>query len=346
MSDERRSRDAASQPVLDRLAFERASVLHRRELKVHCYRMMGSLDDADDLVQDTLLRAWKARGSFDGRGSLRGWLYAIATNCCLNALRARTTTRRVLQQIDRGPTTGPATSGPSDQTAWLEPYPDAELPDVVDGEPGPEALYESREAIQLAFVAAIQSLPPKQRAALLLSDVLGWSALEIADLLDGTLAATNSLLQRARATLTTHYPIGRPTQRLKPGPVETLLLAQYMQAWQSQDLDGFTALLREDATYNMPPWGDWYQGRAAIRGFLDTVWMRYSGYHAVKITANAQPAIALYARSGDDPIWKAHSLHIITPAEGRIASLTVYVTPLGPGLFPKFALPVELGQGA
>ena len=180
------------QPILDRLAFERLTTAHRRALKLHCYRMMGSLHEADDLVQDTFLKAWRGRSQFDGRGSLRGWLYTIATNSCLNAIKARSTAHRILEQPERPPTEGRAAAGPAAELAWLEPYPDAELPDLVDGEPGPEARYETREAVQLAFVAAIQLLPPRQRAALLLCDVLGWSALETAQLLGGSTASINS----------------------------------------------------------------------------------------------------------------------------------------------------------
>jgi RNA polymerase sigma-70 factor, ECF subfamily len=327
------------QPILDRVAFERFTAAHRRELKLHCYRMMGSLHEADDLVQDTFLRAWRARSEFDGRGSVRGWLYTIATNSCLNALKARSRAHRILQQPGRPPSDGPATGGPTAEMTWLEPYPDAELPAIVDNTPGPEARYEAREAVQLAFVAAIQDLPPRQRVALLLSDVLGWSAVETAQFLGGSTASINSALQRARATLAARYPQGRPMRRLQPDHAEVLLVERYMQAWQAGRLDGFIELLREDATYHMPPWREWYQGREAIRGFFETVWANYAGYRTVAIGANAQPAVAVYSRSHHDPAWRAHSLHVIEPAEGGIASLTVYVGPLGPKLFPAFGLP-------
>jgi RNA polymerase sigma-70 factor (ECF subfamily) len=303
--------------------------------------MMGSLHEADDLVQDTFLRAWRGRSEFDGRGSVRGWLYTIATNSCLNALKARSRARRILQQPGP-PSHGPATGGPTAEMTWLEPYPDAELPAIVDNTPGPEARYEAREAVQLAFVAAIQDLPPRQRAALLLSDVLGWSAVETAQLLGGSTASINSALQRARATLAARYPEGRPMRRLQPDHAEVLLLKRYMQAWQAASLDGFIALLREDATYHMPPWGEWYQGREAIREFFETVWAKYAGYRTVAIGANAQPAVGVYARGHQDGAWQAHSLHVIEPADGAIAALTVYVGPLGPKLFPAFGLPPVL----
>jgi RNA polymerase sigma-70 factor (ECF subfamily) len=330
----------AGQPILDRLAFERLSAAHRRELKVHCYRMMGSLHEADDLVQETFLQAWRAKADFDGRGSPRRWLYTIATNRCLNALKARSRTNRVLQPAG-APALGPATGGPVGEVAWLEPYPDSELPAVADEAPGPEARYEAREAVRLAFVAAIQVLPPKQRAVVLLVDVLGWSALETARLLGGSTASMNSALQRARATLAARYPQGRPALRARPAPDEDRLLARYMQAWQEANLDGFVALLREDATYHMPPWGEWYLGRAAIAGFMASVWRNFAAYRPVALSANGQPAVGLYARREADGPWRPHSLHVLEWDEDGLAALTVYVPPLGPQLFAAFGLPPE-----
>jgi RNA polymerase sigma-70 factor (ECF subfamily) len=341
MTDAPGASGPSGHPILDRLAFEHLTIAHRRELKLHCYRMMGSLHEADDLVQDTFLRAWRGRSQFDGRGSLRGWLYTIATNSCLNAIKARSSAHRFLEQPGRPSSDGPASGGPAAGFSWLEPYPDAELPGLVDGEPGPDARYETREAVQLAFVAAIQLLPPRQRAALLLCDVLGWSAAETAQLLGGSTASINSALQRARATLAARYPEGRPLQRSWPNSEESLLLERYMQAWQAANLDGLVALLREDATYHMPPWRDWYRGRPAIHDFFKTVWGNFAGYHAVASRANGQPAVAVYARRHQDPVWRAHSLHVIEPADGAIASLTVYVGPLGPALFAAFGLPPE-----
>ncbi|BCM16872.1 RNA polymerase subunit sigma-70 [Mesorhizobium sp. J8] len=327
------------QPVLDRLAFERLSVAHRRALKLHCYRMMGSLNEADDLVQETFLKAWRARSQFDGRGSARGWLYAIATKSCLNAIKARSAGRRILQQPGRPPSDGGATGGPTAELAWLEPYPDAELPDIADDRPGPEARYEAREAVRLAFVAAIQLLPPRQRAALLLCDVLGWSAIETAQLLGGTIASINSALQRARATLRDRQ--GSPPQRSWPGPEEGVLLERYMRAWQADNLDGLVGLLREDAVYHMPPWREWYHGHQAIGAFLGTVWGNFAGYRPVAIGANAQPAVGVYALGRQDCVWRPHSLHVIEPDDGKIASLTIYVPPLGPALFAAFGLRPE-----
>ena len=332
--------DPTGGPILDRPAFERLTMAHRRALKLHCYRMMGSLHEADDLVQETFLKAWRGRAQFDGRGSPRGWLYSIATNACLNAIKARSSAYRILEEPARPPSKGRAAAGPAAaELSWLEPYPDAELPDLVDGEPGPDARYETNEAVRLAFVAAIQLLPPRQRASLLLCDVLGWSALETAQLLGGSTASVNSALQRARATLGERYPQGRPQQRSQPNPQEGVLLERYISAWQANNLDGLIALLREDATYHMPPWRDWYRGRPAIHGFFKTVWGNFAGYRAVATRANGQPAVAIYARRHQEPEWRAQSLHVIEPAYGAIASLTVYVAPLGPGLFAAFGLP-------
>ncbi|MDX8532941.1 RNA polymerase subunit sigma-70 [Mesorhizobium sp. VK25A] len=329
------------QPVLDRLAFERLSAAHRRALKLHCYRMMGSLNEADDLVQETFLKAWRARSQFDGRGSARGWLYAIATKSCLNAIKARSSARRILEQPRRPPSEGEATGGPATELAWLEPYPDAELPDIADDRPGPEARYEAREAVRLAFVAAIQFLPPRQRAALLLCDVLGWSAIETAQLLGGSTASINSVLQRARATMGNRYLQGRATQWLQPSADEGVLLERYMQAWQADNLDGLVELLRDDAIYHMPPWREWYRGRPAIGAFLGSVWSNFAGYRAAAVGANTQPAVGVYALGRHDSKWRPHSLHVIEPAGGNIASLTIYVPPLGPSLFAAFGLPPE-----
>lgn len=327
------------QPALDRLAFERLTVAHRRALKLHCYRMMGSLNEADDLVQETFLKAWRARSQFDGRGSARGWLYSIATHSCLNAIKSRSSARRILDQPGRPPSEGGATGGPTMELAWLEPYPDAELPDIADDKPGPEARYEAHEAVRLAFVAAIQLLPPRQRAALLLCDVLGWSAIETAQLLGGSTASINSALQRARATLGGRQV--RPPQRSRPSADEGVLLERYMQAWQADNLDGLIELLKEDAIYHMPPWREWYHGRPAIGAFLGSVWGNFAGYRAVAIGANAQPAVGVYALGRQDSIWRPHSLHVIEPTGDRIAVLTIYVPPLGPSLFAAFGLPPE-----
>jgi len=238
----------------DRDAFQQLVEPYRRELQFHCYRMLGSLYDAEDLVQETLLRAWRGRDRFEGRASLRSWLYRIATNACLTALAHRSNARRVLPEALSPPADQMPEGEPATEMPWLDPYPDAALDGLADAAPGPDARYELREAVQLAFVAAIQQLPSRQRAVLLLRDVLGWSAGETASLLDTSVAAANSALQRARATLEQRFPSGQPTTQPAPDDRQRALLERYVRAWEDADLDGFVALLRDDAVLSMPPW--------------------------------------------------------------------------------------------
>src|SRR6516162_6360056 len=200
--------------------------------------MLGSLHEAEDLVQETYLRAWRNFDSFEG-GSFRAWLYRIATNACLNALASRKSARRWLPDQRAPAATQMPDGSPVSDVPWLEPYPDSELEGIADEAPNPEARYTTHEAVQLAFVAAIQHLPPRQRAALLLCDVLGWAATEAATLLGGSTASINSALQRARATLAKPYPDGRPTLASSPNPAQQKLLGRYLQAWEGHDLDGF-----------------------------------------------------------------------------------------------------------
>src|ERR1700756_745089 len=231
------ARDTADPPRRDeRLehtsrAFERLAQPLRRENKVHCYRMLGSLHEAEDLVQETYLRAWRSFGSFEG-GSFRAWLYKIATNACLNALEARKHALRVLPD-QRAPAATEMPNGiPATDVAWLEPYPDSNLEGIADDAPNPEARYALREAVQLAFVAVIQQLPPRQRAVVLLCDVLGWSAVEAATLLGRSTASINSALQRARDTLAKRHPHGRQTVATASSPAQQQLVGRYLLAWE------------------------------------------------------------------------------------------------------------------
>jgi len=325
-------------------AFERLAEPFRREIKLHCYRMLGSLHEADDLVQETYLRAWRSFDSFEG-GSFRAWLYRIATNACLNALASRKHVRRLLpDQEARATITLEMPEGaPPTDVEWLEPYPDSNLDGIADDAPNPEARYKSREAVQLAFVAAIQELPPRQRAAILLCDVLGWAAAEATTLLGGSTASINSALQRARATLAKPYPDDRPPVVLPPNPAQQELLGRYLQAWEGHDLDGFVALLKEDATYTMPPWRQWFAGREAIRSFFATAWKGWTGFRMVPTAANGQPAFALYAhRIGADATRAAHSVHVLALEHDMISRLTLFVQYADPHLFRAFGLPLIL----
>ena len=322
--------------------FERLAEPFRRELKLHCYRMLGSVHEAEDVVQEAYLRAWSRFDSFEGRGSFRAWLYKIATNACLDALARRRNVQRWLPD-QRAPATAEMPDGvPASDVAWLEPYPDSHLERVADEAPDPEARYASLETVELAFVATIQQLPPRPRAVLLLCDVLGWTAAEAATLLGGSTASVNSALQRARETLAKRYPNGRPPVASHPTPAQQKLLDRYLQAWEELDLDSFVALLKEDATYTMPPLPQWYAGRQAIRTFFEWAWKAYDGYRLVPTAANRQPAFAAYSRSRANAPWAAHSIHVLSLEHDRIAALTLFVKPEGQRLFQSFGLPLIL----
>ncbi|MBR0694025.1 sigma-70 family RNA polymerase sigma factor [Bradyrhizobium lablabi] len=311
----------------------------RRELKLHCYRMLGSVHEAEDAVQETFLRAWRAVDRFEGRGSFRAWLYQIATNVCLNTLAARKNAPRLLPN-EWLPAAGAAMPDgtPVTDVSWLEPYPDSFL-ESIDESANPEGRYLSREAVQLAFVAAIQGLPPRQRAALLLCDVLDWSANEAATLLGGTTASINSILQRARETLSRRYPDGRPAASHSPNPNEQELLDRYLGAWERLDVDGLVALLKEDATYTMPPLAQWYAGRTAIGNFFKWAWRSYDSFRLIRTAANNQPAFAAYSRASTDAPWTAHSLQVLTVENDTVSALTLFAKPLAQSLFPFFDLP-------
>jgi len=329
-------------------AFGELAEPFRREIKLHCYRMLGSLHEADDLVQETYLRAWRSFATFkagtsDERGSFRAWLYRIATNACLNALEGRKHQQRYLPD-QLGPASQPKMEGgPVLDVPWLEPYPDTNLEGFADAAPNPEARYTARESVQLAFVAAIQQLPPRQRAALMLCDVLGWQSAEAASLLDGSTASINSALQRARETLSNRYSEPRPPLESQPTPAQQKLLGRYLQAWEGHDVDGFVAVLKEDATAVMPPWLQWFMGREVIGTFFAAAWKTCGGLHLVATSANGQPAFAIYEFSGADKRWNAHSIHVLTLEDDAISALTLF---LDPHLFSYFGLPQFLPDDA
>ena len=315
---------------------------HRRELQVHCYRMLGSFEDAEDLVQETFLRAWRGRASFSfqGAASFRAWVYRIATNACLDALRKRP--RRVLPQ-QLAPAGDPAAPPPPPaDLPWLQPYPDRLLEPIASAEDEPGAVVVVRETIELAFMAAIQHLSPRQRAVLILRDVLGWSAKETASLLEASVASVNSALQRARATLRDRLPERRTEWARASGPSgeERELLRRYVDAHERADADALAALLRDDALLTMPPLPTWYAGREAIviasrQGFDPG----FGHIRTVVAAANTQPAAAHYLRRPGESEHRPLALDVLRIEGGRVAEISTFVFP---ELFPAFGLPPAL----
>jgi RNA polymerase sigma-70 factor (ECF subfamily) len=317
---------------------------HRRELRVHCYRMLGSFEDAEDLVQETFLRAWRARESFQERSSMRAWLYRIATNACLDALDRRP--RRVLPHHLAPPSDPSLALPPRPDLPWLQPYPDRLLEPAAPGDAQPDAEVVARETIELAFLAAIQHLPPRQRAVLILRDVLGWPAKEAAGLLDTSVAATNSALQRARTTLRQHLPERRLdwTRSVDPTEEELAVLRRYMDAFERADAPGVAALLREDFRGTMPPFPMWFLGREATRRAIAASFdPRSAGYQGrfrmLPTRANRQLAVASYVRRPDDRAYRPFAIGVMRIEDGLIAELDAFHAP---GLFPAFALPAAL----
>ena len=311
---------------------------HRGELRVHCYRMLGSLEDSEDLVQETFLRAWRKRASFgsDGRSAFRPWLYRIATNACLDVLRSRP--RRVVPPQVASPGDPAAPPSPPVDLPWLQPYPDRLLEPAAPTEDEPDAAAVARETIELAFIAAIQHLPPRQRAVLILRDVLGWSAKDAAALIDASVNSVNSALQRARATLRQQLGERRTewARSAEPSAEEHELLRKYVDAHERADADALAALLREDARLTMPPHPTWYEGRAAIRiaagkGFEPS----FGTLRTLVTAANRQPAAAHYLRRPGESEYRALALDVLSVQDGRIAEISSFVSP---ELFPAFGL--------
>jgi len=299
---------------------------YRRELHAHCYRMLGSVHDAEDSLQDAMLRAWKGLGRFDGRGSLRSWLYTIATNTCLDAIGRRP--KRVLP-IDYGPATDPHL-GPGEpvvESVWIEPYPD-EILGVQDGFASPEASYEQREGVELAFVAALQHLPATQRAVLIEREVLGFSAKEVAESLQTTVASVNSALQRARASVQERVPERTQQATLRGLGEEATreILDRYVDAWERCDVEAFAAMLAEDATFAMPPLASWFSGREAIaqwaRGWpLSGSWR----WRVVRTRANGSPALGFYAWNEDDGAYRPFALNVLELRGEQVAAVTAFI---------------------
>jgi RNA polymerase sigma-70 factor (ECF subfamily) len=324
---------AAEQTLLDAArsgeegAFQRLIEAYRSELHAHCYRMLGSAHDAEDALQETMLRAWRGLPRFEGRSSLRSWLYTIATNTCLNAIEKRP--KRVLP-VDYGPAADPhgGPGAPLVESVWVEPFPD-EVIGVEDGYAVPEARYEQREAVELAFIAALQNLPPNQRAVLILREVLGFSAEETAASLDTTVASVNSALQRARKTVEERLPEQSQQQTLRAlGDQEVhKIVERYVDAWERSDVEAVVAMLAEDATFAMPPMSKWFRGRADLRVFL-AGWP-LSGdwrWRPLLTRANGQPALAFYSWDPEQNAYLPFALNVLSfRPEGSIGDVTAFI---------------------
>ena len=349
-SDPARSEEAeivASAVEGDESAFASITERYRRELQTHCYRMLGSLQDAEDAVQETFLRAWRSRESFGYRGpsSFRAWLYRVATNACIDMLHKKPRTPFPWQPGSPPRASGGTLLPPDPDLAWLQPYPDRLLGTAPDGDQ-PETQVVARETIELAFIVAIQLLPPTQRAALILRDVLGWSAKETAALLGTTVAAANSALQRARATLKHDMPESRsawgsPSERTAE---ERAVVRRYMDAHERCDFAALAELLRDYARLTMPPTPSWFEGREAITGlfasWLDVGSPHYVGeVRRVAVAANGQPGSAGYLRRPGDSAYRPLGLEVLRIENGKVAEITMFVTG---ELFPAFELPDAL----
>jgi RNA polymerase sigma-70 factor (ECF subfamily) len=316
-------------------AFRELTEPHRRELQVHCYRMLGSLQDAEDAVQDTLLAAWQSVGGFEGRASLRTWLYRIATNRCLNARRSAG--RRPAKEWDV-PNVEPPEPTRFGEVLWLEPYPDA-LAEASDAPLGPEARYEQSESISLAFVTAVQALPPRQLAVLVLRDVLGFHANEVAGMLDTTVESVTSALKRARAGVRRRWP---RSADLEPSPApdsraEGALVAKFVRAWESADLNALVALLTDDVFVSMPPIPFEYEGRDVVARFCASIFGSGRKFELVPTRANGQPAFGAYLR-GPNGISHAVGLYVLTLTGDRIGAMTRFEN----RVLPWFGLPRSL----
>jgi RNA polymerase sigma-70 factor (TIGR02960 family) len=320
----------------DEEAFRELVDPYREELQLHCYRILGSVQDAEDLLQETLLAAWRGLARFDGRSSPRSWLYRIATNRCLNALRDKGRRPREIE-----PMAEPPEPTRRSEPIWLEPYPDALLDAVADTSAGPDARYEFKEAVGLAFVTALQHLPARQRVVLVLRDVLGFRAAEVADMLATSETAVKGALQRARATLESRLPPGeRERAPLPRSPRERELVGRFADAVENGDVDGVVSLLTDDAWLTMPPQPFEYQGHAAIASFLhDRADVRGLPLRLVPTRANGQPAFGCYLPDDQTAIARPYGLMVLTLEGDRISTITWFGDS---SVFPHFGLPTTL----
>lgn len=328
--------DNASPGGSDQDAFLADAQRYRRELLAHCYRMTGSLHDAEDLVQETYLRAWKSFGNFQGKSSIRTWLYRIATNTCLTALDGRK--RRPLPTGLGGPAADPNDDiTPRHEIAWLEPLPEAPREDPSD----PSVIAESRESVRLAFIAALQHLSPRQRAVLVLREVLQWKAAEVGEAIGASTAAVNSLLQRARAQLDEIQPTRDDEPATPDSPEAAAMLAKYTAAFENYDMDALVELFTADAVWEMPPFEGWYRGPADIVTLSKNHCPadKAGDMRFLTTSANGQPVAALYMINPDTGRHEAFQLHVLDIRPGGVAHVVAFMEP---SLFAKFGLPDAL----
>jgi RNA polymerase sigma-70 factor (TIGR02960 family) len=317
-------------------AFGELTEPYRRELQVYCYRMLGSFQDAEDALQETLLAAWQGLGGFEERASIRTWLYRIATNRCLNARRSAS--RRPAKEWDV-PGLEPPEPTRLGEVVWLEPFPDVLLEGAIDVPLGPEASYAQTESISLAFVTALQVLPPRQVAVLVLRDVLGFHASEVADMLDSTVESVNSALKRARASLQRRLPPAgaREPPPVSDSPVEDAIVAKFVRAYESADVDALVALLTDDVVVSMPPMPFEYEGRDGVARFSASIFGAGRRFDLVRTRANGQPAFGLYLRAPTG-IRHGTGLMVLTLAGDRISAMTRF----DKSVLPWFGLPRSL----
>jgi RNA polymerase sigma-70 factor (ECF subfamily) len=331
MSDSLAEERLAAAVAGDQQAFSDLVEPYRAELLVHCYRLLGSAQDAEDMVQETFLRAWNRVDRFTGGQYFRAWLYKIATNICLDALDKRS--RRGLAPSIFPASDPRAPIGPAiDESIWLEPFPDELLPEVA---PGPEARYTLRESITLAFLAALQLLPPRQRVILILCDVLDWRAREVAQLLDITVAAVNGLLRRARSTMHGSYHENQPARTIDKSI--RAVLNRYVEAWESGDVEALVALLANKVVFTMPPSPTWFSGRKAVRLHAETMFSRQAHDHwrLQPTRANNQIAFACYRRDEIDGQYQAHALQVLSLEGTQITAIHMFLLPQ---IFARFGL--------
>jgi RNA polymerase sigma-70 factor (TIGR02960 family) len=317
-------------------AFRELTEPHRRELQVHCYRMLGSFQDAEDALQDTLLAAWQGFSGFEARASLRTWLYRIATNRCLNARRSAS--RRQAKEWDV-PNVEPPEPTRLGEVVWLEPFPDALLEGGIGAPLGPEARYEQTESISLAFVTALQTLPPRQLAVLILRDVLGFHVIEVADMLDSTVGSVKSALKRAHASLQHRRPTteDREPPPAAASPSEDAIVAKFVRAWESADLDALVGLLTDDVFMSMPPMPFEYEGRDVVARFCASTFGGGRRFDLVPTRANGQPAFGAYVRAPGG-ISHGTGLYVLTLTGDRICAMTRFEN----SVLPSFGLPRSL----